>query len=633
MASVVSMGVGLSVLIGWALDLRALIQVFPGLIPMNPLTAVTFILAGTTLGLESWKPTPLKHRWALGLAFLVLTFGLLRLIGYAWDWTWNLDQVLFADKLAQHNEGYPNRMSPNTALCFVVLGSALLCLRLTTARGNRPTEWLALGLLFASLLALMGYAYEVPWLYGILGFIPMALNTAVVFHVLAVGLFFAKREAGLTSLLLSRSPGGALARRFIPSMVLCLSLLGWLLLQGERRGLFSAEMGATLFAIITIALMTVLTWFSARSLHRADELKQQMEAEKQRFFSLSLDMLCIAGTDGYFKRINPAFTETLGYTTAELMSRPYLELVHPDDREATMVETGQINEGRGNEHFENRYRCKDGTWKWLWWKGKTFPEEGLIYAIARDITEQKLVQESIQQLNRSLEERAQQLDMTNHELEAFSYSVSHDLRAPLRGISGFAQALEEQVGASLDPTSHGYLQRVRRAADRMGLLIDDLLKLSRLTRTEMHLESVDVSAMAESILERLQQADPQRVVDISIETGIRLQADAALLQILLENLLENAWKFTSKNPEAKIELGQKRDGDNAKICYVKDNGVGFDMRYSSKLFGAFQRLHSMAEFPGTGIGLATVQRVARRHGGKVWAEGETNAGSTFYFMI
>lgn len=254
----------------------------------------------------------------------------------------------------------------------------------------------------------------------------------------------------------------------------------------------------------------------------------------------------------------------------------------------------------------------------------------------RDITAEKLAQAEIRKLTEDLEQRVKdrtaQLEASNHELEAFAYSVSHDLRAPLRGIDGWSLALLEDYGHALDETARQYLDRVRSETQRMGFLIDDLLKLSRLTRVEMQQEEVDLSAVARRIADRLREAQSGRNIQFSIEDGLETFGDARLLEVVLENLLSNAVKFTGPRTEARIEFGRTNHGETPAF-YVRDNGVGFNMAYSQTLFGAFQRLHKYTEFPGTGIGLATAQRVLRRHGGKIWADARPDDGATFYFTV
>jgi light-regulated signal transduction histidine kinase (bacteriophytochrome) len=225
-----------------------------------------------------------------------------------------------------------------------------------------------------------------------------------------------------------------------------------------------------------------------------------------------------------------------------------------------------------------------------------------------------------------------QLQASNQELAAFAYSVSHDLRAPLRAIDGFSQALLEDCAEQLDDQGKVYLRRVRANVQHMGELIDALLTLSRLTRVEMNRESVDLSALVRDIAAELQKREAQRQVEFVIEDDLLVDGDPGLLQVALENLLDNAWKFSSKRPQARIEF-RVMDHEGQTAYFVRDDGAGFDMAYADKLFGAFQRLHSMNDFSGTGIGLATVQRVIHRHGGQLWAEAAPNQGATFYFTL
>jgi light-regulated signal transduction histidine kinase (bacteriophytochrome) len=234
--------------------------------------------------------------------------------------------------------------------------------------------------------------------------------------------------------------------------------------------------------------------------------------------------------------------------------------------------------------------------------------------------------------NRLLRQARDELEIANKELESFSYSVSHDLRAPLRAIDGFSRILLEDYQDKLDDDGKDSLARIRAASQRMGQLIDDLLQLSRITRAEMHRVPVDLSALARAVCDELKITEPARRVEFVIKPDLVTKADAGLMRAALENLLGNAWKFTGHRTDVKVEFGSRLEGGE-RVFYVRDNGVGFDMKYDSKLFGAFQRLHTSAEFPGTGIGLATVQRIIHRHGGRVWAEGETNRGATFYFSL
>jgi signal transduction histidine kinase len=242
----------------------------------------------------------------------------------------------------------------------------------------------------------------------------------------------------------------------------------------------------------------------------------------------------------------------------------------------------------------------------------------------------------IERINADLEkrvrERTAQLEYTNAELEAFCYSVSHDLRAPLRAIDGFSQALLEDFPESVPAEAQRYLGRIRASTQRMGQLIEDLLNLSRVSRVELQKQPVNIGELARQVAGELRSREPQRKVEVTIWDGMEATGDARLLRAALENLIGNAWKFTSKVEAARIEVGVLRDGGKATF-FVRDNGAGFDMAYASKLFAAFQRLHAASEFAGTGIGLATVQRIMHRHGGRVWADAKVGEGAVFYFTL
>ncbi len=333
-----------------------------------------------------------------------------------------------------------------------------------------------------------------------------------------------------------------------------------------------------------------------------------------------------------------------GYNASEILGQP-LDRLLPErfgtthhrhmHNFAAAPETGRLMSKRR----EILGRRKDGTEfpaeasiSKLTEKGRTF-----FTTILHDVTKRKQNEAEIRHLNENLErkviERTVELAAANKELEAFSYSVSHDLRAPLRSIDGFSQALLEDYAGSLDNRARDYLNRVRAATQRMGHLIDDMLMLSNVTRTEMRRETADLSALAADVLADLQKNEPERKIDWHIEPGLIAQGDAHLLRVVLVNLLSNAWKFTSKTANAKIEFGAMRNTEGMPEFFVRDNGAGFDTAYADKLFGAFQRLHLTSEFPGTGIGLATVQRIVHRHGGQVRGAGVPGQGATFYFTL
>lgn len=314
--------------------------------------------------------------------------------------------------------------------------------------------------------------------------------------------------------------------------------------------------------------------------------------------------------------------------------------LHPEDREGLNRAVAEALSERRTYRHEYRVVWPDGSIHWIDGQGEPFWGEEdkpvRMIGVVIDITARKQAEEEIRRLNQDLERRVAartaELEAVNKEIESFSYSVSHDLRAPLRAMSGFSRVLLNQYADHLDPQGSDYLQRIDAAGRRMGELIEDLLNLSRITRRSMRKEPLDLSALAQSVAEALRKSEPNRKVNFQIEGPLEAEGDPGLLRIVFENLLGNAWKFTSKRPETTIAFG-KFEQEGKRAYFVRDNGAGFDMAYADKLFGAFQRLHSQKEFEGTGIGLATVQRIIHRHGGKIWAEGAAGKGATFYFTL
>lgn len=367
-------------------------------------------------------------------------------------------------------------------------------------------------------------------------------------------------------------------------------------------------------------------------------LKESEERFSKAFQASPLAMSISATGDGCIIAANESFLRMHDFSRQEIIGHTAEELqlwIDPDEREEFIrraIEQGEVRD------MEVAVRTSRGGNLIVLLSGVQIELGGepCVLFTGSDVTERKRAEEEIRRLNEELEhrvtERTAQLEAVNRELEAFSYSVSHDLRAPLRGIDGFSLALMEDCADQLGERGLDYLARVRAASQRMGRLIDDLLNLSRITRSDMHREKVDLSALAHSVAMDIQSADAAREAEFRIAPDLMAEADPRLLHIALENLLGNSWKFTEKTRRAKIEFGSAHDQGET-IFFVRDNGAGFDMAYNDKLFGAFQRLHPMTEFKGTGIGLATVQRIINRHGGRIWAEGKVGEGATFYFTL
>lgn len=394
-------------------------------------------------------------------------------------------------------------------------------------------------------------------------------------------------------------------------------------------------LGIQSLSLLVLLIVAVISYLFADSL---DRMLAQTRAAEERYA-----LAARATNDGLWDwnldtdrvYFSPRWKILLGYEEKEIGNslKEWLDRIHPDDRQGVEDQLKAHLEGKeGSFESEHRMLHKSGEYRWMLNRGVAVRDEnGKVVRMAgsqTDINERK-------EDEKELELRAVELANSNAELEQFAHSVSHDLRAPLRGINGFSQVLVEDYADRLDEEGRDYLRRVVAASDRMGRLIDDMLNLSRLARSELRWQKVDLSALAYDVAGELQDAHPERRIELSIEGGHVAYGDATLLRVVLENLLGNAWKFTKNEPNPRIEFGGYRQGEGGEgfVYYVRDNGAGFDMTYADQLFGDFQRLHSNDEYEGTGIGLATVARIIERHGGDVRAEGEEGRGATFYFTL
>lgn len=356
-------------------------------------------------------------------------------------------------------------------------------------------------------------------------------------------------------------------------------------------------------------------------------VKRETEARFQRLMHSSIIGIVLGDVGGHLTDANDAFLSMLGYTRADLEAGAlrWNELTPPEWRDRVAAAIHELRQTGSISPYEQEFFHKDGTRLPVVLGLVLTDGTDAVVGFVLDRTEQKAAQEK-------LSKYALALEGANRELESFSYSVAHDLRAPLRSIDGFSRVLWEDYGERLDDEGKKYIRFVRESAQHMGHLIDDLLELSRITRSELRRERVSLSALARATIARLQQREPDRRVAVAIRDDLVAEGDPRLLGVVFDNLLANAWKFTSKRDQAQIEVGQIAV-NGQRSYFVRDNGAGFDMAFANKLFGVFQRLHAATDFEGTGVGLATVQRIVNRHGGRIWAESEVNKGATFYFVL
>lgn len=360
------------------------------------------------------------------------------------------------------------------------------------------------------------------------------------------------------------------------------------------------------------------------------EIEKELELKNEElntFFDCALDLLCIATNDGYFLRLNREWEKVLGYSIEELMAKSFLDFIHPDDIEDTIDILKELSSQKQISSFINRYKCKTGEYKWIEWK--SFPGGDKIYAAARDVTSRMLFENELEE---RIALRTQELSNANKELEAFSYSVSHDLRSPLRAIIGFTNILTEEYENKLDDEGKRICHAISSSAVKMGNLIDDLLSFSRLGRNELTYHKLSIKALIESAYNETVSMETRQHIDFICEDLPDISGDNTMLKQVWINLISNAVKYSSKCEKPVIHIGFDQT-DHEIIYIIRDNGIGFDMQYVDKLFGVFHRLHNSKDFEGTGVGLAIVQRIIHRHGGRVWAEGAIGKGATFYIAL
>ena len=418
-------------------------------------------------------------------------------------------------------------------------------------------------------------------------------------------------------------------------------------LENSQRGRLEqqqSKMGdaADHVALISLAgniwatlLVLVCGIFAMRAVRERGKAQETLD----RLLGSLPDAIVIVNAEGKIVSSNERTENLFGYTIKELQGQSLAMLVPERLRQMQRQYYSAQFSQRGG-----RTSARTIELSGLHKDGREFPIEistkqladkkgMLVTSAIRDVTQRKQTEQQVRRLNEELEQRAAELETSNKELEAFSYSVSHDLRSPLQNIDGFSQILLQDYANRLDVDGRDYLQRLRGSCQRMEEIIEALLALSNMTRMELQMQAVDLSALAQAVSAEFQRKDPNRLVDWVIAPGLTAHGDAKLLSVVLENLFGNAWKFTGQRPRARIEFGALPQDDGKRVYFVRDDGAGFDMARAGSLFTPFKRLHDQGEFRGTGIGLATVQRVIRRHRGKIWAEGIVNHGATFCFTL
>ncbi len=653
-AVVVAM-LGVGGIVAWVLDGRARAGL-PGVaLATKPNESVGLVLVGVALWLRASSGRLLLVAGAV-LAVVVALLGACTVAQDIFHVKLGIDTAI----LRGTRPGVANRMTPATSLAFVFQGLALVYARPDWDRRTRIVEWATMTGAGLAYLGLLGHVYGVRAVVWVERVTAMALPISVGLLLATVGVLCVPRQGAMRNVFLGRGLGGKLARRLIPASIVIPTSLGLVRLLGEHIAWYGGAFGAAALVVTTVALFGTLTSWTARTLERLDaDRTQAMQAEKahsrareleRRRIRAVLDVLPVgviitqrdgrvtdvnevsrrnwgddlewspsmnprtAGRIRWSSTGNPAIAGTWGLSravrTGESTWAEELDVEHPGGQSETIL------------NYSTPVRDEDGT---------------IVAGVSVnvDITARRRAERDLVALKEELEERVRlrtaELDAANAELASFSYSVSHDLRAPLRWITGFSEALAEDYASSLDETGRAYIRHIRESARHMGELIDALLRLARVTREPLQLEPIELADLAEEVARAVDAEYHARHIEWVIEKGAWVRGDRQLLRVLLDNLLRNAVKFTRDRADARIEVGTiLQDGEQ--IWFVKDNGIGFDMRRGDRLFRTFEQLHG-PEYEGTGIGLALAKQIVRRHGGRIWAESEPGVATTFSFTL
>lgn len=629
-------------------------------ISMNPATAVAFILSGSSfLLLNTRIQSKNKHIIASVLAGCVCLIGILKILELITGIELGLDSALYAvtsygtDAVATNF----NFMSATAAVCFIFVGFSLFLLNMDVF----PTPTLAHLLVFitglVSVFSLLCSAFSVN--ADERSMAPLSVNTSLCFLFISVSVLFIQADKGLFKAFTGKASGGMTAKFLVPAAIIIPVLLGYLRIHGEHAGLYNTEFGTALYSTAIIALSFIVLSVNSNSLNKRDAFRDRIE---QRLENINIELetrvregtdtilknekiyktiasnipnsaIFILDKDERFQLIEGDSFEKLGYSKVNMLYKK-AEAVIPPHRYAVL---GPLYKRMLNGERFAMQRRVNGLDLYVQYVPLMNIEgsDNMGMIISIDISDVKQAENEIRDLNRKLEKKViagtEQLIAANKELEAFSYSVSHDLRAPLRAIDGYTRMIEEDYGKLLDDEGKRLLETVQSNAKRMGVLIDDLLSFSRLGKKELLKTNVNMTANASAALTEINKTVDHRAA-IMVEDLLPVLADYAMISQVFINLISNAIKYSKKKDKPVVRIHSER-AKNEIIYSVSDNGAGFDMQYAGKLFGVFQRLHNMDDFEGTGVGLAIVHRIITKHGGRVWAEGKVGEGATFYFAL
>jgi PAS domain S-box-containing protein len=659
-------------LTGWLLDSSALKSLLPGRVAMNPMTAIGLILAAVALHLIADE----RRRWLARLfAAAVAALGAACMACYGFGVDLRIDRLIFASDLGE------NRMAPNTGACFFLAGAALMML--PHARGRRVAEATASVLACWTFLSVVGYVFGSRSFYGIGAYIPMALNTALLLHMLAIAIVLAVSQSWLASVIDTTTPCTLIARRLLPAAITAPLLFGWLRLRGQAADLFDTEFGAALLVVSTIVVSLLVIMWAVKSVERAMDASADVQRalrDRETQFRLLVAgiqdyAIFLLDRDGNVSTWNTGAQRIKGYQAAEIIGR-HFSLFYPAQdlvQGKPLWELAQAAK-EGSVRDEGWRVRKDGTQFWAYTViTAILDDDGALTGfskITRDMTAHREYQQRLADLNNDLERRVdlrtrelaevnRDLAEKNRENETFVYSVSHDLRSPLVNLQGFSAELEltcweicetlrvddvpaavrERTTALIAPGMTEPVHFIRTAVTRLSAIIDALLRLSRAGRIEYQIREVDLNQVVRRIVDAMRISLSERGAEIIIQSLPSIRGDVTAVEQVFANLIGNAVNYLSPSRPGIIEVGvleESPSNDNhdsrLRTCFVRDNGLGIAAACHPKIFQAFQRLHPTAA-AGEGMGLTIVRRVVERHGGRIWLESIENQGTTFFVSL
>lgn len=628
--NLVVMATGLVVLIGWATGTQLLTRLVPGLIAMKANTALGFVLFGLA-GFLSVNPNPAVRRIALLAASVGGLLGILTLGQVVFGWNLGIDQLLFADTIDPTGTASPGRMAPLTALCFSLLGLVVV---LNKRLPTLPRQLIIISVLAIAISGVVSYPFSLLTAGGVFSVSGMALNTAILFILLAIAVILEQATFDWMTVLLSRSPLGEATRRLLVTATLVPFLLAWLIFAGEGAGFFDASVARLYYSISAMLLLGVLVLFNAQRLASVESSNKLLQSDfasvqnqLQSFVDNTPAAIFIKDVDGSYQLVNDRFEKLVGKPRSAILGRS-APSIFPSSILAKVVGSDQqVKDTKAVVATEISMDVQGKRLTYLNTKFPIFDQNGEIRAIGgmwTDVTEQYNLAESLNAKNVDLER-------SNKELEQFAYVASHDLQEPLRMVSSYMQLLESRYKDRLDSDASEFIGYAVDGAERMQRLIQDLLAFSRIGTKGKVPEPVSSEEALAAALKNLQIRLEESKAQVNHQPLPVVVADKNQLAQVFQNLLGNAMKFSGED-SPRIDIGVKKAGNFAEFS-VRDHGIGFEPRHADRIFVLFQRLNSRELYEGTGIGLAICKKIVERHGGRIWAESQPGKGATFHFTF